>query len=87
MLPARKINAKTITVGTFRLTRANDWPSSLHKAADRCEQANLSAGNARSADEFNASLVELRAAERAYGAQFLALDKKRRPDFYAGTTA
>lgn len=82
-MTARKTDAKAMTVGTFRLARVPDWPDTLHKAADRYEQANLVAGNARTADAFNAALDELRAAERAYGVQCLALDKQRRPEFYA----
>lgn len=67
----------------FRLTRAADWAPSLHKAADRYEQAIHAGSQARFAGEFDAALAEQNAAEKAYGAQCLALDKKRRPDFYA----
>ena len=68
----------------FRLTRQPDWAPSLHKAADRYEQAIRAVTNARYADEFNSALAEQKAAETAYRAEALALDHARRPDFYAG---
>jgi hypothetical protein len=59
----------------FRLTRAADWPPEMHAATDAYERAI----NAPDSIEARATL---KAAEKVYRAQSLALDKKRRPEFY-----
>lgn len=84
---ARKLYSSAPRVGTFNLVRAADWPSTLHKAADRYEQANLIAGNAWARGALEMALAELDAAKSVFGRECLALDRQRRPDFYAAVAS
>jgi len=83
MAKHRTVAAALADKAIYRLVRAADWPPSMHAATDRYERAMHAAANASGADEFNALLAEQKAAEEAYGAECLAIDKARRPDFYA----
>ncbi len=84
---ARKSLSPAPRVGTFHLVRAADWPPSLHKAADRYEQANLAASNAWAPSALDTALAALESAKSVFGRECLALDKQRRPDFYAAAAA
>jgi hypothetical protein len=67
----------------FRLHRAEDWPPELHAATTRYEAASDAVVSARAADEYATALADLNAADDARRSLMLALDKKRRPQFYS----
>lgn len=67
----------------FALHRAPDWPPALHRVCDGLEAASRAVASARTADELAGALASLGRWRAAFGAQFLALDRRLRPQAYA----
>lgn len=67
----------------FRLHRASDYSPELHAATTRYEAASDAVADAKTPEGYGATLAQFEAAEAARRPLMLALDKQRRPDFYA----
>jgi hypothetical protein len=72
-----------MTTIPFKMVRAPDCSPELHRATDRYEQAVDTLLASDTVEETEAARSAYDAARRGYAAEFLATDKRRRPEFYA----